>query len=153
MGGWFVKWVQGDDFQALSQGRRIHPVHIYSNIGYRSTPEAKVLADRASLVAQWLGVCLPGRGTRVRSLVREDPTCFGAAGPRAPQLLSLRSGARLRQLPKPARLDARTPHTGEATAGRRARTPARSAPGSLQLERARAQQQRPHAAKMNKQII
>ena len=29
----------------------------------------------ASLVAQWLGVCLPMQGTRVRALVREDPTC------------------------------------------------------------------------------
>ena len=36
---------------------------------------------RASRVAQWLGVCLPMQGTRVRALVREDPTCRGAAGP------------------------------------------------------------------------
>ena len=35
----------------------------------------------ASLVAQWLGVCLPMQGTRVLSLVREDPTCRGAAEP------------------------------------------------------------------------
>ena len=37
--------------------------------------------SRASLVAQWLGVRLPMRGTRVRAPVREDPTCRGAAGP------------------------------------------------------------------------
>ena len=36
---------------------------------------------RASLVAQWLGVCLPMRGTRVRALVWEDPTCRGATRP------------------------------------------------------------------------
>ena len=36
---------------------------------------------RASLVAQWLRVCLPMRGTRVRALVWEDPTCCGAARP------------------------------------------------------------------------
>ena len=36
---------------------------------------------RASLVAQWLRVCLPVRGTRVRALVWEDPTCRGATGP------------------------------------------------------------------------
>ena len=30
---------------------------------------------------QWLGVHLPMQGTRVRALVREDPTCRGAAGP------------------------------------------------------------------------
>ena len=36
---------------------------------------------QASLVAQWLGICLPVQGTRVRALVREDPTCRGANGP------------------------------------------------------------------------
>ena len=35
----------------------------------------------ASLVAQWLRVCLPMQGTRVRALVWEDPTCRGATGP------------------------------------------------------------------------
>ena len=34
-----------------------------------------------SLVAQWLGVCLPMQGTWVRSLVQEDPTCRGATEP------------------------------------------------------------------------
>ena len=34
-----------------------------------------------SLVAQWLRVCLPMQGTRVQALVREDPTCHGAAKP------------------------------------------------------------------------
>ena len=36
---------------------------------------------RASLVAQWLRICLPMQGTRVRALVWEDPTCRGATGP------------------------------------------------------------------------
>ena len=35
----------------------------------------------ASLVAQWLRICLPMQGTRVRALVREDPTCRGATRP------------------------------------------------------------------------
>ena len=35
----------------------------------------------ASLVAQWLRICLPMQGTRVRALVWEDPTCRGAKGP------------------------------------------------------------------------
>ena len=35
----------------------------------------------ASLVAQWLGVCLLMQGTRVRALVWEDPTCHGAMKP------------------------------------------------------------------------
>ena len=33
------------------------------------------------LVAQWLRICLPVQGTRVRALVREDPTCHGATKP------------------------------------------------------------------------
>ena len=36
---------------------------------------------RASLVAQWLRICLPMQGTRVRALVCEDPTCRGATRP------------------------------------------------------------------------
>ena len=35
----------------------------------------------ASLVAQWLRICLPMWGTWVRALVWEDPTCCGATGP------------------------------------------------------------------------
>ena len=36
---------------------------------------------RASLVAQWLRICLPMQETRVRALVWEDPTCHGATRP------------------------------------------------------------------------
>ena len=36
---------------------------------------------RASLVAQWLRICLPMQGTRVRALVWEDPTCRGVTEP------------------------------------------------------------------------
>ena len=42
---------------------------------------SKKLHVGASLVAQWLRICLPMQGTRVRALVWEDPTCRGAAGP------------------------------------------------------------------------
>ena len=35
----------------------------------------------ASLVAQWLRICLPTQGTWVRALVWEDPTCRGATRP------------------------------------------------------------------------
>ena len=41
----------------------------------------KKQGEGASLVAQWLRICLPMQGTRVRALVWEDPTCRGAAGP------------------------------------------------------------------------
>ena len=33
---------------------------------------------RTSLVAQWMGIHLPGQGTWVQSLLREDSTCHGA---------------------------------------------------------------------------
>ena len=33
------------------------------------------------MVAQWLRIRLPMQGTWVRALVREDPTCRGAAKP------------------------------------------------------------------------
>ena len=35
----------------------------------------------APLVAQWLRICLPMQGTRVRALVWEDPACRGATRP------------------------------------------------------------------------
>ena len=39
------------------------------------------MMDGTSLVAQGLRICLPMQGTRVRALVREDPTCRGATKP------------------------------------------------------------------------
>ena len=44
-------------------------------------PSSKNLQTGASLVAQWLRVCLPMQGTRVRALVWEDPTCRGVTRP------------------------------------------------------------------------
>ncbi|KAJ8786026.1 hypothetical protein J1605_006606 [Eschrichtius robustus] len=43
------------------------------------TQEAESIGT--SLVAQWLRIRLPVQGTRVRVLVREDPTCRGATKP------------------------------------------------------------------------
>ena len=45
----------------------------------RYNPQNKVKG--ASLVAQWLRICLPMQGTPVRALVWEDPTCPGATRP------------------------------------------------------------------------
>ena len=39
---------------------------------------SKTIHVGASLVVQWLGICLPMQGTWVWSLVQEDPTCHGA---------------------------------------------------------------------------
>ena len=41
----------------------------------------KINGIRASLVAQWLRICLLMQGTRVRALVWEAPTCRGATRP------------------------------------------------------------------------
>ena len=66
----------------------------------------------ASLVAQWLGVRLPMRGTRVRAPVWEDPTCRRATGPMRHNYwtctiepASHNYWARMLQLLKPACLD------------------------------------------------
>ena len=39
------------------------------------------IPGQTSLVVQWLRIRLPMQGTRVRALVREDPTCRGATKP------------------------------------------------------------------------
>ena len=49
------------------------------NRKYRGFP--KNSERGASLVAQWIRICLPMQETQVRSLVREDPTCCGATKP------------------------------------------------------------------------
>ena len=47
----------------------------------RSTEHAVIVYTGASLVAPWLRIRLPVQGTRVRSLVQEDPTCCRATKP------------------------------------------------------------------------
>ena len=49
-------------------------------VSRRKSRLSKSLAG-ASLVAQWLRICLPMQGTRVRALVWEGPKCRGATGP------------------------------------------------------------------------
>ena len=56
------------------------PAHLRARGGAVGEVE-KMGVCGASLVAQWLRIRLPMQGTRVRSLVREDPTCRGATKP------------------------------------------------------------------------
>ena len=56
---------------------------------------------RASLVMQWLRICLPMQGTRVWPLVQEDPTCRGAAGPVSHNYWACASGACTTQQERP----------------------------------------------------
>ena len=78
----------------------------------RAFMNSRNLLFGTSLVAQWLRICLPMQGTRVRALVREDPTCHGATKPVrhnywacALESASHNYWARVPQLLKPARLE------------------------------------------------
>ena len=74
-------------FQRIEAGR------ILSNSFYEASiiliPKPKTVQERknknlqtgASLVAQWLRICLPMQGTRVQAPVWEDPICHGATRP------------------------------------------------------------------------
>ena len=53
-----------------------------TGLGYKEEVQmTQKICMGASLVAQWLRVCLPMQGTRVQALVWEDPTCHGATKP------------------------------------------------------------------------
>ena len=82
-----------------------------------SGPNSKV-SCRASLVAQWLGVCLLMRGTRVRSLVWEDPACRGATGPVSHNCWACASGACAPQRERPRWWEASAPRWRVAPACR-----------------------------------
>ena len=78
----------------------------------RGTIIASMKDTRASLVVQWLRICLPIQGTRVWALIREDPTCRGATKPVhhnywacAPEPASHNYWARELQLLKPTHLE------------------------------------------------
>ena len=123
-----------------------------------------------SLVAQWLRIHLPMQGTRVWSLVREDPTCRRATKPtrhnywacvlqptshnywaRAPQLLNLWAATTEATLGNywSTHTYRQCSATREATAMRSPRTMTKSSPCLPQLQKAPAQQWRPNAAKIN----
>ena len=54
----------------------------FQMLSWKSPFKVKLLLkSRASLVVQWLRICLPMQGTQVSPLVQEDPTCHSAAKP------------------------------------------------------------------------
>ena len=118
-----------------------------------STDEDKEDMVGTSLVAQWLRICLPMQGTWVWSLVPEDPTCHGATKPLCHNYwacaLEPASHNYWAHVPNYWNPCAESPcsTTREATAMRSPRTAMKSSPRSPQLEKARAQQRRPNAAR------
>ena len=69
-------WLQRDNHTTETVPRP--PDHVGAASAEKTTSKRY---QGASLVAQWLRICLLMQGTRVRALVWEDPTCHGAAGP------------------------------------------------------------------------
>ena len=72
-------------------------------------------------MVQWLGICPPMQGTRVRALVWEDPTCHGATKP-------------MRHNHWSPRVQSPCSATREATAMRSLHTAMKSSPRSPQLD-------------------
>ena len=66
--------IKGKKGKFQNQGRKTALMALFKYLGEKCY-------EWASLVAQWLRICLPMQGTRVRALVWEDPTCRGATGP------------------------------------------------------------------------
>ena len=76
----FSKWCQ-ESWTATCKSKKLeHSLIPYRKINSKRFKNLNI-KHRASLVAQWLRICLLMQGTRVRALVWEDPTCHGAAGP------------------------------------------------------------------------
>ena len=96
---WFGSWAAYGELSTIQTGRekRKQPRGLEFS---GPVAENKTEESRTSLVVQWLGIHQPLQGTRVRSLVWEDPTCLGATQPvhpkdstctLAPTLCSMRS--------------------------------------------------------------
>ena len=90
---------------------------VYMTLG-RTCWKFEELKERASLVAQWLRICLPMQGTRVRALVWEDPTCRGATRPVSHNYWGCASGACAPQQERPRQWEARAPRWRVAPACR-----------------------------------
>ena len=100
-------------------------------------------------MAQWLRICLPMQGTRVWSLVREDPTCRGATKPVRHNYwaCALELWATTAETHTPR---ARAPQQEKPPQWEPCSPQQRVAPRSPHLEKARVEQPRPKAVKKKK---
>ena len=84
---WFSKRITHSQFYPVfwsciwSTAEHITFNCILFTLSYWTVNSLKISYSGTSLVAQWLRICLPMQGTRVRALVWEDPTCRGATRP------------------------------------------------------------------------
>ena len=99
--------------------------------------------SRTSLVAQWLRVRLPMQGTRVRALVREDPTCHGATKPVCHNYWACALE------PVSPNYWSQCSTIREATTMRSTHTATKSSPRSLQLQKATCSNEDPMQPKIN----
>ena len=85
-----------------SEKTTYHMIPTIWHSGKGKTVETIKRSVGASLVAQWLRICLPMQGTtRVRALVWEDPTCHGATRPMSHNYWACASGACALQQERP----------------------------------------------------
>ena len=101
----------GESLQQLERNRK--PIFLTVLILWSAVVRLLLTSLRipwgASLVAQWLRICLPMQGTRVRALVWEDPTCRGATKPVRHNYWACASGACAPQQEKPRQWGACAP--------------------------------------------
>ena len=121
-----------------------------------STGNCSVFCSGSSLVSQWIRIHLPMQGTRVWTLVLEDPTYRAATKPVHPNFwactlepLSHNQRAYVLQLLDPVRLSLCST-VRRATAKRRPHTTTQRSLFSPQPGKAREQQRRPSAIKKKK---
>ena len=100
-------WRRREQFEPNIEVRSQIPRSVWVPRRWRWQVQIKMFG--ASLVAQWLGICLPMQGTRVRALVWEDPACRGATGPVSHGCWACASGACAPQREGPRWWEARAP--------------------------------------------
>ena len=95
-----IFWIAGWLTQAEEANRK--PIEMFiRTLGIQFLTKLWKRLLRASLVAQWLRICLLMQGIRVRALVWEDPTCRGATRPVSHNYLACASGACAPQQERP----------------------------------------------------